>query len=175
VFPVDASALPYTRAIVTGVLAFKYSYPLLGVVGLFALFHALNAAAWIKKKLTGKGAYENIPLMSIAFLILSLAILVYFTRWVNKDFSDQAWPAKIYRLAHLLDFNSKYECTNLPKGLSVVFLGPNHARVLVDTSSAQTSDVKSFVDAGLSSQISMPQRFYVLPCDIGIPKDETHQ
>jgi hypothetical protein len=170
VFPVDASALPFTRAIVAGLLAFKYAYPLLLVVALFALLHALNAANWVKLKVTGKGTYETPPLQSFAFLVLALVVLGFATRWVNRDFSDEVWPAKVYRLAHMLDFNSKYECANLKKGLSVVFLGPDHNRVLVDVSAAQTDDLESFIDAGLSGQVAVPQQFFVLPCEMAMPK-----
>lgn len=166
VFPVDASALPLTRTILTGLLAFQYLTPLLGIVALFAVFHAVNAAGWIRAKWSRKNTYDNPPLQSVAFLLLSIAVLLFATRWVHDDFSDEAWPEKIYRLAHTLDFNSKYECKNLPKGLSVVFLGPNQARVLVDTRSAQTNDLESFIDRKLSSKIEVSKQFYVLPCEL---------
>jgi hypothetical protein len=165
VFSVDASALPFTRAIVAGLLAFQYSYPLLIVVAVFAILHALHAVEWISLKFSGKGEYKAPPLQSIAFLSLSLVILFSFTRWVNKDFSDEMWPAKVYRLAHVLDFNSKYECVNLRKGLSVVFLGAEQARVLVDMNKAQTNDMESFVDGSISSDVEVPQQFYVVPCE----------
>jgi hypothetical protein len=166
VFPVDASALPLTRTIVTGLLAFQYLTPLLGVVALFAVFHASNAAGWISSKWSRKNTYESPPLQSVAFLLLSIAVLLFATRWVYEDFSDDAWPAKIYRLAHALDFNSKYECRNLRKGLSVVFMGPDQARVLVDTRAAQTDDLESFVDRKLSSKVEVSKQFYVLPCEL---------
>lgn len=172
VFPVDASALPFTRAIVAGLLAFEYSYPLLIVVALFAALHALNAVEWIRLKWSGKGKYEAPPLQSMAFLGLSLVILFSFSRWVNNDFSDEVWPAKVYRLAHMLDFDSKYECANLPKGLSVVFLGPEQARVLVDVNNAQTDEMESFIDGPISSQVEVPQQFYVLPCEFKPLKTE---
>ncbi|AMP02404.1 hypothetical protein CPter91_0004 [Collimonas pratensis] len=65
--------------------------------------------------------------------MLSIVIFLFSTRWVNQDFSEKLWPAKVYRLAHVLDFDAKYECKNLRPGLAVVFLGPEQARVLVDT------------------------------------------
>lgn len=169
VFPVDASALPFTRAIIAGLLAFKYAYPLLIVVAFFAVFHALNSVAWLKIKFSGEGKYEMPPLQSFAFLVLALVVLFFATRWVNRDFSDDAWPAKIYMLAHTLDFNSKHECTNLRQGVSVVFLGPDHARVLADVNSVTTNDLESFIDAGRSGQVSVPKRFYFLSCEIARP------
>ncbi|WP_059933424.1 hypothetical protein [Burkholderia ubonensis] len=165
VFPVDASALPFTRAIVAGLLAFEYAYPLLLVVAVFAAIHALVLFGWVKLKLSGEGEYDGPPIQSVAFLLLSAVVLVSYAKWVNKDFSNEAWPAKVYRLAHLLDFDAKYECTNIPKGFSVVFLGPDHARVLLDQNSPQTEDMESFLGAGTSGQTDIPQRFHVLSCE----------
>lgn len=166
VFPVDASALPFTRAIVAGLLAFQYSYPLLIVIALFAIAHAANAVEWVRSKRSGKNTYEAPPFQSVAFLLLALVILWFCTRWVNKDFTEETWPAKVYILAHALDFNSKYECSNLRKGLFVVFLGPDQSHVLVDTKNAQIENVESFVDGRRSEQIEVPQRYYVLPCNV---------
>jgi hypothetical protein len=165
VFSVDASALPFTRAIVTGLLVFQYAYPLLLVVVFFAILHALKAADWISVKFFGKGTYESPPLQSMLFLVLSIVILAFSARWTNADFSDAVWPQKIYRLAHILDFNSQHECKNLPKDISVVFLGPEQARVLVDISSPNTDDMESFVDGTRSGLISVPKKFQVLPCE----------
>ncbi|MBB5471080.1 hypothetical protein HDG32_007235 [Paraburkholderia sp. CI2] len=165
VFPVDASALPFTRAIVAGLLAFEYAYPLLLVVAVFAAIHALVLFGWVKLKLSGEGKYNEPPIQSVAFLLLSAVVLMSYAKWVNRDFSNEAWPAKIYRLAHSLDFDVKYECTNIPKGFSVVFLGPDHAHVLLDQNNPQSEDIESFVDAGASEQTDIPQRFRVLLCE----------
>ncbi|WP_175948149.1 hypothetical protein [Burkholderia pyrrocinia] len=165
VFPVDASALPFTRAIVAGLLAFEYAYPLLLVVAVFAAIHTLVLFGWVKLKLSGEGKYYEPPIQSVAFLLLSTVVLVSYAKWVNKDFSNEAWPAKVYRLAHLLDFDVNYKCTNIPTGFSVVFLGPDHSRVLLDQNNPQTEDIESFVDAGTSRQTDIPQRFHVLSCE----------
>lgn len=166
VFPVDASAMPFTRAIVTGLLALQYAYPLLTIVAIFAVLHALTAASWIKLKWTGKSDYVSPPLESLAFLALSLVILVFFIRWVNKDFSDEVWAGKVYTLAHVLDFNAQYECANLRKGMSVVFLGADQSRVLVDPNSIEIGDMESFIDGQKSSQIVVPRNLDVLPCEL---------
>lgn len=166
VFPVDASALPFTRAIVAGILAFQFSYPLLIVVALFAAGHAFITVRWLQLKWLGKGAYLDVPVQSMAFALLAVVVLVVSAKWVNQDFSDAALPAKVYRLAHALDFSSKYECTNVPKGLAVVFIGPDQARVLVDAAGVQTDDLESFVDGTKSSQVQIPTHFDVLACDL---------
>jgi hypothetical protein len=166
VFPIDASAMPYTRAIVAGLLAFQYSYPLLIVVALFAGLHGLNVFQWLHSKLFDEGRYELPPLQSIAFLFLSIVVLFISTRWIDADFSKEAWPAKVYRLAHVLDFDSNYQCSNVRAGLSVVFLGPDHSRVLVDLNNAETDDIESFVDGSISGQVVVPRRFYIVPCEL---------
>lgn len=166
VFPVDASALPYTRTIVAGLLAFQYSYPLLIVIAIFAALHGLNALQWLRSKFSNDDSYELPPLQSIAFLILSIVILFISTRWVNNDFSEEGWSAKVYRLAHVLDFDANYQCANVPVGLSVIFLGPDHSRVLVDLSNAQTNDIESFVDGSISRRVVVPRQFYIVPCEL---------
>jgi hypothetical protein len=165
-FPVDASALPFTRAIVAGIFAFKYAYPLMGVVGIFAVVHGIHAAVWIKRRLTGQEEYGSTPLMSMAFLVLSLVVFGYVSRWMSRDFSEDAMPSKVYRLAHLLDFNAKYECVNLPKGRSVVFVGSDHTKVLFDGGSVETNDIETFVDVEKSRDIVIPERFYVVACEV---------
>ena len=164
VFPVDASALPFTRAMVAGILAIKYAYPLMMVVGLFSLLHLVSTAVWVKKKLDGD--YSEPPLMSMAFLVLSLTVFAYLFQWKRQDFSEEAMPAKVYRLAHLLDFNAKHECSNLADGQRVVFLGPEHSRVLVDEGYAQTDEIESFVNVEKSGEVIVPTRFAVMACDL---------
>lgn len=166
VFLIDASALPYTRAVVAGLLAFQYSYPLLMVVAVFAVVHALNAVTWIRSRTSENYKYEGPPLQSMLFLGLSLVVLFVLTKWDSADFSDEAWPPKIYRLAHILDFDSKYQCSNIKNGFSVVFLGPDQSRVMVDVGNAQTDNLESFVDGNISSQVAVPQQFYILPCEL---------
>ncbi len=166
VFPVDASAFPYTRAFVAGLLAFQYSYPLLIVVAIFALIHALNVVTWIRSRNDENYKYEGPPLHSMLFLGLSLAVLIVLTQWDNKDFSDEAWPPKIYRLAHVLDFDSNYQCSNIKSGYSVIFLGADQSRVLVDSGNAKTDSLESFVAGRISSQVTVPQRFYILQCQL---------
>lgn len=166
VFSVDASALPYTRAIVTGLLAFKYSQPLLFVVAAAAAIHALVAVSWVRAKFGGNASYELPPFMSIVFVVLAGYVLFISNRTVNQDFSDELWPAKVYMLAHVLDFNSNHSCVNLKPELSVIFLGPDQGRVLVDPHSAQTNDLESLVEAVKSAEVEVPKQFYRLPCNL---------
>jgi len=160
VFGIDASAFPYTRAYVTGILVFKYASPLLTVVVLFATVHVVFIFIWVKSK---GNDYELPPFDSIAFLLLSLIILC--TSWyiLNRYFSDKELPNKVYILAHSIDFNSKYRCANISTGMNVIFVGPDQLRVLVDVNKIEIDDIESFLKD--SSQVNIPEKFYLLPCD----------
>lgn len=171
VFSVDAAAFPLTRTVVTGLLAFQYAYPLLiTLIVIFTLLHGLDAFGWIKARLSTSGSYRLPPLHSMGFLVISLILLPFFSRLTSYDFSNDVWPMKVYRLAHTLDFNQKYECGNLRKGLWVVFLGPDQSRVLVDMSNVETNDMKSFLYGSRENDITVPERFYVLSCDFSVLK-----
>ena len=168
VFGVDASVFPFTRAFIAGILAFQYSSPLLIVVGFFAIFHAFDIAGYIKSKLSSDYGYDFPPWQSIVFLVLAVIVLFASWRWINSDFSEKAFPAKIYRLAHVLDFNSRHSCVNVKDGVSVVFVGSDQSKVLVDMTGAQTEDIESFVNQNISSNVAIPKNFFFLPCNPGI-------
>lgn len=166
VFGVDASVFPLTRAYLTGLLAFQFSSPLLIVVALFALFHAFDVVGYLKSKFKEDCLYDLPPWNSFAFLILAIVLLIFSWQWINRDFSAPALPRKTYRLAHLLDFNSRHSCINIKDGVSVVFVGSDHSKVLVDTSNVQTEDIESFVNRTISDNVEIPERFYFLPCQV---------
>jgi hypothetical protein len=168
VFGVDASVFPFTRAFITGILAFQYSSPLLIVVGFFAIFHAFDVAGYIKSRFSSAYVYALPPWQSIVFLVLAIVVLFTSWLWINRDFSEAAIPTKIYRLAHVLDFNSRHSCVNVREGVSVVFVGSDQSKVLVDMSGVQTEDVESFVNQSISSNVVIPKSFFFLPCNPGI-------
>lgn len=160
VFGIDASAFPLTRTYITGLLAFQYSSPVLIVVVFFAIIHALDIIGYIRSRQD----YEFPPLNSIVFLLLATVVLFFSWKWIYHDFTDNEYPTKIYRLAHILDFNSRHSCTNIPQGVSVVFIGSNQSKVLVDTANIQTENIESFVDPKISGRINLPEKYYLLPC-----------
>lgn len=168
VFGVDASVFPFTRAFIAGMLAFQYSSPLLIVVAVFAIFHAFDVVGYVKSKFSSAYAYDFPPWHSIAFLVLAIIVLFVSWQWINRDFSEAQLPAKIYRLAHLLDFNSRHSCVNIKEGVNVVFVGSDHSKVLVDMSGVQTENIESFVDQKISGNIAIPKKFFYLPCNPGI-------
>lgn len=168
VFGVDASVFPFTRAFITGLLAFQYFSPLLFVVAVFAVLHAFDVAGYIQSKFSSSYTYVAPPLHSIAFLVLAIVVLCISWRWVNRDFSESTYPARIYRLAHVLDFNFRHSCVNIKDGVSVVFVGADHSKVLVDMSEVQTDNIESFVDPKVSGDVKLPSKFFYLPCTPGI-------
>lgn len=168
VFGVDASAFPLTRAFIAGILAFQYSSPLLIVVAFFAILHTFDLAGYIKSKVSSDYSYDFPPMHSIAFIALAIVVLSISWRWMYHDFSEETFPKKIYRLAHELDFNSRHSCANIKEGVTVVFVGSDHSKVLVDVNIVQTENIESFVDPEISNNIAIPKRFFFLPCNPGI-------
>lgn len=166
VFGLDASALPFTRAYLSGILAFQYSAPLLVVVAAFAIAHAFDVVGFVRSKFSDAVDYDFPPWHSIVFLILAIVFLFFSWQWINDDFSESKLPAKVYRLAHLLDFNSTHHCANIPQGVSVIFVGPDQSRVLVDRSAVETADVEAFVKGGVIEQVAGANAFDLLPCEV---------
>jgi hypothetical protein len=167
VFGVDASAFPFTRAYVAGILAFQYASPLLIVVGVFAVIYSFNVIGYLKSKLIESYNYDRPPWDSILFLVLSIVVLIFSWQWINRDFSEATYSSKIYRLAHILDFNSKHLCSNLKEGISVVFIGSDQSRALVDMSGIQTSNIESLVNSNISGIVNIPKTFFFMECIVG--------
>lgn len=167
VFGVDASSFPFTRAYIAGLLAFQYASPLLVVVALFAAVHAIDLAGYIRSKISADYSYDFPAWNSFAFLILAVSVLYFSWQWIYRDFSEVTFPARIYRLAHVLDFNARHSCVNIKDGVSVVFIGSEHSKVLVDMSKVQTEDIETFVNRVSSNDIEIPKKFFVLPCEPG--------
>lgn len=170
-FGVDASVFPYTRAFLTGLLVFQYLSPLLLIVVIFLISHSFNIIGYIKSLNSSGYAYTRLPLLSIAFFMLGSMVLMFSWHWINYDFSEKAIPAKIYRLAHSLDFNSRHSCTNIPNNVSVVFVGPDQSKVLVDINNVQTEDMESFINRRISDNVEIPKKFFFLPCQAEIRND----
>ena len=164
IFPVDASALPFSRAFITGFMVFQYSYPLLIAVIIFAILHATNTYQWVYKYLKTREMTREAPVHSVGFLLMSLVLMISWTIWMRVDFSEDQLPEKAYRLSRILDFNSNHPCTNLPKDVVVVFLGTGHSRVLVDSAPMPMDDLESFVSGSGIDQSYAKERFSVQEC-----------
>lgn len=166
VYGVDAAALPFTRAFMAGFVAFNYLSVVLIVVAILALLQAVNVIGAVQSW-WNKEVYVKAPWGPIIFILIAIFFLFASFKWLNTDFTDDALPAKAYRLAHVLDFNAKHHCINLPQGAAVVFIGPEQDRVLVDANPITTRNIESFVNRQLSDDVplSLSKQFYLLPCE----------
>lgn len=168
IFGVDSSAFPFTKAFITGILAFEYLSPLLFIAFIFAIAHLLGILNYVKSKFSNEYKFVAPPWRSTAVLILTPIVLFFSWKWVNRDFSEQELPAKIYLLAHKLDFNSRHSCSNIKVGVNVVFIGSDQNKVLVDISNIQTKDIESFINSKISQSLPIPKYFFLLPCQLEV-------
>lgn len=162
VFGVDASAFPFTLTFTSGLFFFHYVLPFLALVGIVAIFFALDAMGYIKSKFSDDRNYELPPVHSFVFPILATILLVVFLGWSKNDLSEEVLPSKIYKLAHMLDFNSKNECANIRAEVPVVYLGSSQSTVLADVKATSVESLKSFFER----EIDVPERFYRLNCEL---------
>ncbi|MBT2785698.1 MULTISPECIES: hypothetical protein [unclassified Halomonas] len=162
VFGVDASAFPFTLTFTSSLFFFHYVLPFLALVGIVAILFAFNAIGYIKSKFSDGRSYELPPVHSFVFPILATILLVVFWGWSKNDLSEEALPSKIYKLAHMLDFNSKNQCANVRGGVPVVYLGPSQSTVLADVKVTNVEDLKSFFER----EIDVPHKFYRLSCEL---------
>lgn len=165
VFNVDASAFPYTRAYMTGLLIFQYTSPFLIIIALFSILHSLNIWQYIQYARKKRDNCEELPILSIIFLILSIVFLYFTYKWINYDFSETEYPNKVYRLAHNLDFNSKHPCSNIDENTKVIFLDAQYNKVLIDNNNVQTENLESFVDKD-KSKVFIPDKFNIVSCKL---------
>ncbi|WP_218652008.1 hypothetical protein [Limnobaculum xujianqingii] len=166
VFNVDASAFPYTRAYIVGLLVFQYTSPFLVIIACFYILHSIDIWYYIKKLINRNSSYyTEVPYLSILFLISSITFLLFSYNWVKRDFSEDAYPSKIYRLAHILDFNSKHPCLNINKNTKVIFLDSAYNKVLVDENNIKTKNIESFINKD-SSKVFIPKKFNIVFCKI---------
>ena len=166
VFGVDTAVFPYTRAYISGFLFFKYASPILFIVGIFALVHAFEPIRYVLSRYRENYKYISMPWDSCVFLVLAIIVLGFSWRWLNNDFAEQALPAKIYILAHSLDFNLKHPCSNLQDGVNVVFVGSDHSKVLVDTNHIEVENIENFFDERINANLVLPRKFMFSSCEI---------
>ncbi len=166
VFGIDASAFPFTLVFTSGLIVFHYLLPLMFLVGIAALIHTFIVLSWLKVKFS-KSTYEPLPYNSFAFSILAIIFFVLCIGWSENEFSEKQLPEKIYKLAHLLDFNALNKCSNIKKDIPLVFLGASQNMVLADMYAPNISNMKSFFER----QIDVPSEFFRLKCELSSNKD----
>ncbi|HAS1199988.1 TPA: hypothetical protein I3816_004753, partial [Enterobacter cloacae] len=146
VFNIDPSFFPFTRSFLVAYLFFKKISILVYLLAIAGFFCIINIISYIKSKWDGTGNIE----FSFGALtyILFICIFSYFALgWVGSNFNDDVLNRKVYSLAHQLDFNKKNPCSNLKDlEVSVIFLGPNQDKVLVDFNKEEMLTASSFLE-----------------------------
>ncbi len=166
VFQVDASALPYARAILTGVMAYKMTCWLFAIVAFFGLTHAVVLGTALRSKVKGSDepiSFEETVWSGAALVCAACALAVAWAA-SSRYFPDDAMPYKAYRLGRALDFDSSHTCTNVQPGAAVLFIGPDQAHVLVDENAIDTPDLETFVIAGPATDADPPKTFSRVRC-----------
>lgn len=159
IFGVDASAFPVTYTFTTAIIVFHIIAPFLFFISLGAILHLLNAIEWIRAKWKGE-TYELPPYHSFVFPILGCVLMYNGWSWSSDELSEQSLPGKVYMIAHALDFNTNHECSELKKGVPVVFLGPSQNDILADAYKVKDMDFRTFFNA----KIDAPEQFYRMKC-----------
>lgn len=162
-FGVGASSLPLTWAMTTSFITFELlAWPIGIAVGFFILVHGLSALSFIWKKASDSDIeWAEFPWLSMAFLIFAAGMLIFIHKWVSTDGSASMRQVQIYRLAHLLDFNSQHHCANLVgtpfEQSKVLYIGPEQRRVLVDPVGVETKTLRDFMSADTNRFINVPK------------------
>lgn len=173
IFRIDAGAFPYTRAMLTGWLAFSMAAkPLLWLVGLLAIAHAGWVVLWLATTFfpdTFAAERREFPWPSALLIVVSLIVLGNAGGWFYRSLADQRLPTKVYQLARTLDFNARHACTNLPEGTPVVYIGPDQRQVLVDVRPGPTPSFGEFINQPVNDEDAPREKFPVRPCAMVAP------
>jgi len=126
IFGVDSSIFPYTHIILTAIEFFMLLTPLFIVllVVSFMLFSSIGFHCVITENLNRILVY----MVSIIGFIVGLVYLFIYAIFFNEINKKNI----IYNIAHIMDFKKKSICKNIDKKYSIVYLGINHKKVLID-------------------------------------------
>lgn len=162
VFGIDATALPLSLTFMTGFIFFKYLSPVIALIGLLAVVHVISIVVWVKTIL--KGGYPTGPLASsTCFFLVSCVVMGFYWGWGGNRLSDERLPELAYKLAHVLDFNSKHTCANVPANDAVVFIGSSQNVVLTDPNRIQIESLQAFFEEDLYVPASFAREACALP------------
>lgn len=167
VFGIDAGALPYARALLTGWIAFTHvAWPLMLVVGVLAAWHLIIVLAyfWHRTWPSDDEAFPSFSWHSLGVVVMTAVVFGNIGVWLFRTLDDAQLPTKVYQLARILDFNGKHTCSNLPAGASVVFIGPDQNKVLVDLSLQSTPGLEAFFGREAIGRETPPEKFAVTDC-----------
>ncbi|WP_338576824.1 hypothetical protein VRC07_19535 [Erwinia sp. E_sp_B04_8] len=148
IFGVDASALPYTKSFLTGLVFFQYIYkPLMVLLIFIGLAHFLHLGIYAYYKINEdqEKGFE-FPVNSLFFVIFIAIVCLFTWKWNNNYFDVRVLNNKIYSMARNLDFNESNACSNLRgKHVALLFLGQNQKDVLMDFNVFNSIDLKSLI------------------------------
>lgn len=156
IFGVDASLFPFTLSIMTGIMLIKSLFPIFIAMAISSLFHALTIYLNFKN--------NDHKLKPWLFFICTLFSGLYTSITLSKNFNDENLRIKSYKLAHHFDFSPRTYCSN-NKNISVIFLGQQNNRYLVDEKININEDAKDFIqDKALDPTFKIPDSFLVETC-----------
>lgn len=161
VFHVDASALPITLVLTTGLVLFKLLVPfVLTIATLILAQHALLIISWAKDNNPWK-TIGDFPFFSLLCSAVAGVILFFGWSWPSDQLSDTRIPEKVYLIADTLDFNQRHECANVDPKRPVVFLGTDQESVLVAPYRLEDFDFATFFEA----RVRVPTQFIRQKCE----------
>jgi hypothetical protein len=146
VFNIDPSFFPFTRSFLVAYLFFKKISILVYLLAIVGIFCIINIISYFKSKWDGNSDIE-FSFGALIYIFFTCIFSYFALGWVGSNFNDDVLNRKVYSLAHQLDFNKKNPCSNLKDvEVSVIFLGPNQDKVLVDFNKEEMLTASSFLE-----------------------------
>lgn len=146
VFNIDPSFFPFTRSFLVAYLFFKKISILVYLLAIVGVVCIINIISYFKLKWDGNSDV-SFPIGALIYIIFTCIFSYFALGWVYSNFNDDVLNKKVYSLAHQLDFNKKNPCSNLQDfEVSVIFLGPNQEKVLVDFNKEEMLTASSFLE-----------------------------
>lgn len=146
VFNIDPSFFPFTRSFLVAYLFFKKISILVYLLAIVGVFCIINILSYFKSKWDGNSDIE-FSFGALIYIFFTCTFSYFSLGWVGSNFNDDVLNRKIYSLAHQLDFNKKNPYSNLKDvEVSVIFLGPNQNKVLVDFNKEEMLTASSFLE-----------------------------
>ncbi|CAI9389643.1 MULTISPECIES: hypothetical protein [Citrobacter] len=146
VFNIDPSFFPFTRSFLVAYLFFKKISILVYLLAIVGVVCIINIISYFKLKWDGNSDFR-FPIGALIYIIFTCIFSYFALGWVYSNFNDDVLNKKVYSLAHQLDFNQKNPCSNLQDfEVSVIFLGPNQEKVLVDFNKEEMLTASSFLE-----------------------------
>jgi len=158
-FGIDATNMPLTLTIITGIIALHYLKYFLFLVLIVSLAHITEVFNYLKE--LRDTLHNEFPTKAIFFIILSWMLAMKLFSWSSDEFNEERLREKSYILSHQLDFNNKHTCSNLEQGTSVVYLGNSQNIVLADENKVNINGMKDF----FNGHVNIPYKFEKTHCE----------